>query len=59
MKYSEITFSEIDLILNNMEEKYVNKVPSKLRQFIKYKRFGLYTSLCILQQNYTIINKMV
>ena len=35
MKYSEITFSEIDLILNNMEEKYVNKVPSKLRQFIK------------------------
>ena len=35
MKYSEITFSEIDLILNNMEEKYVNKVPSKLRQFTK------------------------
>ena len=36
-----------------------NKNIEKLRQFIKYKRFGLYTSLCILQQNYTIINKMV
>ena len=39
--------------------KNFNKNIEKLRQFIKYKRFGLYTSLCILQQNYTIINKMV
>ncbi len=35
MKYNEITFSEIDLILDNMEDEYVNKIPSKLREFIK------------------------
>lgn len=35
MKYNEITFSEIDLILDNMEDEYVNKIPNKLREFIK------------------------
>ena len=34
--------------------KNFNKNIEKLRQFIKRKRFGLYTSLCILQQNYTL-----
>lgn len=26
MKYNEITFSEIDIILDNMEDEYVNKI---------------------------------
>ena len=30
MKYNEITFSEIDIILDNMEDEYVNKIPSYL-----------------------------
>lgn len=28
MKYNEITFSEIDIILDNMEDEYVNKILS-------------------------------
>lgn len=35
MKYSEIIFSEIDMILENMEEKYTNEIPNRLKKFIK------------------------
>lgn len=42
MKYNEITFSEIDLILDNMEDEYVNKIPSKLREFIKENKKNNY-----------------
>lgn len=42
MKYNEITFSEIDLIIDNMEDEYVNKIPNKLRKFIKENKKNNY-----------------
>ena len=38
MKNNEIVYAEVDTILSLMDEKYVNRVPNKLREMFKDKK---------------------
>ena len=42
-KNTEIAYAEVDGILENLDDEYINKVPKKVRDFFKEEKYNDYT----------------